>query len=173
MGTAAAIGYELRPPNAVQRGMQSVVASRPGAWFFSRTLRHLDDAVARVSRGRTSAAELVGGLPVLDLTTTGRKSGQQRTSHLIAVPCGTDLAVLGTNFGQQGTPAWVLNLEAQPRAVVASHGARCEVVAREATETERAAVMSSSANVYGGYQKYQERITGRRVRIFILEQAPA
>jgi deazaflavin-dependent oxidoreductase (nitroreductase family) len=171
MGLAADLGYRHRPANAAQRGVQALGSSRAGAWFFSRTLRHLDDAVARVSRGRRSAPQLLAGLPVLDLTTTGRRSGRPRTSHLISIPVGEDLAVLGTNFGQPATPAWVLNLEADPRATVTHRGRTLPVTARPATDAERAAVMERSRGIYGGYEKYQQRISGRRVRVFVLEVA--
>jgi deazaflavin-dependent oxidoreductase (nitroreductase family) len=171
MGLAADLGYHLRRPNAFQRGMQTVASSRPGAWLFSRVLRHLDSVVGRLSRGRTSAPELLAGIPVVDVTTTGRKSGLRRTSHLIAVPYADTLALLGTNFGQPSTPAWVLNLEADPRATLSHHGTTLEAVARPATEEEQAAVLAGSTSVYGGYLKYQRRITGRRLRIFVLEPA--
>jgi deazaflavin-dependent oxidoreductase (nitroreductase family) len=171
MGLAADLGYRHRPANAAQRGVQALGSSRAGAWLFSRTLRHLDDAVARVSRGRPSAPQLLAGLPVLDLTTTGRRSGRPRTSHLISIPVGEDLAVLGTNFGQPATPAWVLNLEADPRATVTHRGRTLPVTARPATDAERAAVMERSRGIYGGYEKYQQRISGRRVRVFVLEVA--
>ena len=171
MGLAADLGYHLRRPNAFQRGMQAVASSRPGAWVFSRVLRHLDNVVGRLSRGRTSAPELLAGIPVVDVTTTGRKSGLRRTSHLIAVPYADTLALLGTNFGQPSTPAWVLNLEADPRATLSHHGTTLEAVARPATEEEQAAVLAGSTSVYGGYLKYQRRITGRRLRIFVLEPA--
>ena len=104
-------------------------------------------------------------------TTTGRKSGLPRTSHLIAVPYDGTLALLGTNFGQPATPAWVLNLEANPRATVTHSGRTREVVARLATEQEQAGVLAASAQVYGGYLKYQQRITDRRLRIFLLDPA--
>jgi deazaflavin-dependent oxidoreductase (nitroreductase family) len=171
MGLAADLGYRHRPANAAQRGVQALGSSRAGAWLFSRTLRHLDDAVTRVSRGRQSAPQLLAGLPVLDLTTTGRRSGRPRTSHLISIPVGEDLAVLGTNFGQPATPAWVLNLEADPRATVTYRGRTLPVTARPATDAERAAVMERSRGIYGGYEKYQQRISGRRVRVFVLEVA--
>lgn len=171
MGLAADLGYRHRPANAAQRGVQALASSRAGAWLFSRTLRHLDDAVARVSRGRQSAPQLLAGLPVLDLTTTGRRSGRPRASHLVSIPVGEDLAVLGTNFGQPATPAWVLNLEADPRATVAYGGRTLPVTARPATDAERAAVMERSRGIYGGYEKYQQRIRGRRVRVFVLEVA--
>jgi hypothetical protein len=46
-----------------------------------------------------------------------------------------------------------------------------KVVARPATEVEAARIVADSAQVYAGYQKYQQRISGRTVRIFVLEPA--
>jgi deazaflavin-dependent oxidoreductase (nitroreductase family) len=169
VGLADDLGYHLIKPNPFQRTMQSFGSSRLGAWLFSYLLRHLDDVVVRLSKGRTSTPRLLAGIPVLDVTTTGRKSGLPRTSHLIAVPYQGTLALLGTNFGQPTTPAWVLNLEADPRATVVHTGHTREVVARPATPEEQAGVLAASAQVYGGYLKYQQRITGRRLRIFLLE----
>lgn len=97
------------------------------------------------------------------------KTGQPRRTQLIALPLDDTLALLGTNFGQPKTPTWVLNLEAEPRASVDHRGITRDVVARPATEAERAEVMTNSAAVYGGYLKYQQRIPGRRVRMFVLE----
>lgn len=168
-GLAIRLSYAHRAPNAFQRAVQAFAGTRPGAWGFSHLLRHLDDLVGRLSKGRTSAPELLAGLAVLDLTTTGRKSGRSRTSHLVSVPIGDTLALIGTNFGQRPTPAWVLNLEADPRARVTYRSRSVAVVARPATEAEHATVMAGSANVYSGYVKYQQRITGRRVRVFVLE----
>ena len=171
LGLAADLGYAHKAPNPFHRLVQTFASTRAGAWLFAHTLRHLDDVVGRLSRGRTSAPQLLAGLPVLDITTTGRKSGQPRSAHLISVPIADTLALLGTNFGQPSTPAWALNLEANPRATVSYRGRTLEVLARPATEAEQEKVMSSSANVYGGYAKYRQRITGRRVRIFVLEPA--
>lgn len=169
MGVAEDLGYEHRQPNKAQAAVQTVASSKLGAWAFSKTVRHLDDAVTRMTHGRHTVPELLAGLPVLDLTTTGRKSGQPRTSHLISVPIGADLALLGTNFGQARTPAWVLNLEADPTAAVRYRDVTLPVRARPATEDERAEVMARSVGIYGGYEKYEKRITGREVRVFVLE----
>jgi deazaflavin-dependent oxidoreductase (nitroreductase family) len=168
---ASELSYEIPRANALQRGMKAFAGTRPGAWLFSKVLRHLDDAVQRLSRGRTTVPELLAGLPVLDLTTTGRRSGRPRTSHLISVPIDGTLAVLGTNFGQPATPAWVLNLEANPHATVRYRDRTAEVTARPATEAEFARVLAASGPVYPGYRKYQQRIgDSRRLRIFLLEQ---
>ena len=172
MGLALDLGYVIRRPNLLHRGIQAFASTRAGAWVFSKALRHLDDVVVRASRGRTSAPELLAGLPVVDVTTTGRKSGLPRTSHLIAVPYGDTLALLGTNFGQPSTPAWVLNLEADPTATVRYRDRIASVVARPATEAEFARVLAGSGPIYPGYRKYHQRIGDRRrLRIFVLERA--
>lgn len=172
MNLAAELSYSFPRPNLFQRTVQTIGSTRPGSWFFSKTLARMDRAVARLTKGRTSVPALFVGLPVLVLTTTGRKSGQRRDSHLIAFPYKDDLALLGTNFGQASTPAWVLNLEADPRATVTYQAVTREVVARRATDAERDAVVANSTSFYGGYAKYQQRITGRTLRVFILEAAP-
>ncbi len=171
MGVAADLGYRIPKPSRLHRLTQVLASTRPGAWVFARSLPHLDDLVVRLSRGRTSAPALLAGLPVLDITTTGRRSHAPRRTHLIAVPYADTLALLGTNFGQPRTPAWVLNLEEDPRLRVTFHGTDVVAVARAATEEERAAVLARSGEIYGGYLKYQARIAGRRLRIFLLEPA--
>ena len=136
MGLAADLSYEFPRANWFQRAMKAFAGTRPGAWLFSKLLRHLDDLVQKLTRGRTTVPELLAGLPVLDVTTTGRKSGRQRTSHLISVPIDDTLALLGTNFGQPATPAWVLNLEADPKATVRYRDRSASVTARPASEAE-------------------------------------
>lgn len=95
-----------------------------------------------------------------------------RWSHLIATPYAGTLALLGTNFGQASTPAWVLNLEAEPRATVTYHGLTREVVARPATPGETDEVFALAGEFYPGYLNYRERIgASRRIRSFVLEPA--
>src|SRR5688572_24833828 len=169
MGVAADLGYVHSRPNVVQRGMQAFASSRPGAWMFSKVLAPLDRIVHRVSKGKTTLPQVLAGLPVVFVTTTGRKSGQPRTSPLIAVPIHDTLALVGTNFGQTATPAWVLNLEADPAARASHRDHEIDVTARPATEDERETVWRAAAGVYPGYEKYQARITDRAIRVFVLE----
>ncbi|QBR91750.1 nitroreductase family deazaflavin-dependent oxidoreductase [Nocardioides euryhalodurans] len=170
MGLAADLDYDHRTGNPVHRLGRWVGGTRAGGWVFSRSLRHLDDLVGRLSDGRHSAPGLLTGLAVLDLTTTGRRSGQRRTSHLIATPYDGTLALLGTNFGQEGTPAWALNLEAEPRATVSYRGTTREVVARPATAAEAEEIFDLAARFYVGYRHYRQRIGDRRrIRVFVLD----
>ncbi len=174
MGLADDLGYRHSTANPVHRAGRWIGATRAGGWLLSRTLPRLDNVVGRLSRGRHSAPGLLTGLAVLDLTTTGRKSGQRRTSHLIATPYDGALALLGTNFGQESTPAWALNLEAEPRATVSYRSTSREVVARPATDLEADEIFTHAASFYPGYRNYQQRIGGsRRIRVFVLETVNA
>ena len=119
MGLAADLSYAFPRANWFQRAVKAF-AEHP-----TRRLAVLQAAAPPRRPGAEAhprpyldAPEVLAGLPVLDLTTTGRKSGQPRTSHLISIPIDDTLALLGTNFGQPATPAWVLNLEADPKATV-------------------------------------------------------
>jgi deazaflavin-dependent oxidoreductase (nitroreductase family) len=169
MGLASDLGYRHRPPNAFQRANQRLGSTKPGAWTFSSVLPPLDRLVHRCGKGGTSLPAVLAGLPVIMVTTTGRKSGQPRLTPLISVPLGDDLTLLGTNFGQTNTPAWVLNLEADPRCTVEYHGTTLAATARPATDPEREATWAASAGIYGGYRKYQQRVQDRTIRIFVLE----
>ena len=170
MGIAADLSYVIARPTLVQRSVRVVASTRPGAWALSRTLPSMDRAVSRLSRGRTTLAEQLAALPVVVLTTTGRKTGRARPAQLVALPVGDTLAVLGTNFGQARTPAWALNLEADPHATVTHREVTVDVVARPANGPERAEVLARAAEVYVGYPKYLERVTGRHVRVFVLDR---
>jgi deazaflavin-dependent oxidoreductase (nitroreductase family) len=169
-GLAADLGYSHASANPVHHLVRTGAGTRIGGWIFSRSLRHLDDLVGRLSRGRQSAPGLLAGLAVLDVTTTGRKSGQRRTSHLIATPYDNTLALLGTNFGQPSTPAWALNLEADPRATITFRNVSREVTARAATPDEAEEIFALAGEFYPGYLSYRRRIgESRRVRAFVLE----
>ncbi len=174
MGLAADLGYTHHSANPLHRLIRWGAGTRAGGWVFAHSLRHLDDLVGRLTRGRHSAPSLLAGLAVLDLTTTGRRSGQRRTSHLIATPYAGTLALLGTNFGQGSTPAWVLNLEADPRATVTYQGVSREVTARPATPGETDEVFALAGEFYPGYLSYRERVgSSRRIRAFVLEPVAA
>jgi len=167
---AEQLGYELTAANRAQRVVHAVGTTRAGAWLLARTLPTLDAVLQRMTRDRQTLPELVAALPVINLTTTGRRSGLPRAARLIGIPFSEGLVVVGTNFGQQGTPAWALNLESDHRATVSYRAASVEVVARLLTGRERDEALAEAALIYAGYGVYQRRITGRRVRVFLLER---
>ena len=169
MGVANELGYAPQESNVVQRGLQHIVASKPGAWLFSKFLHAVDKPLFRVSNGRFTLPSLLAGLPVVMLTTTGRKSGAPRTMPLLAIPVDDDLAVIGSNFGQEHTPGWVYNLEANSSATIAYRDAAIDVTARRADIAEADSVFAGAAQIYPGYANYRERADHREIRVFVLE----
>ena len=162
------LGYRYRKPNLAQRAMQHVAASRPGAWVFKRTLHPIDKLLFKVTGGRITVPGLVAGLPVIMVTTTGAKSGKARTMPLLGIPMDGDIAIIGSNFGQKGTPGWVYNLRADPTAVIGYRGTTTDVSARLGTDAEADAAFAEAATVYPGYAKYRQRAHHRTIQVYVL-----
>ena len=83
--------------NTLQRGMRLLAGTRPMAWLFARVLHHLDGPVMRRSAGRHSVSACLTGLPIIELTTVGARSGESRTLPLVGVPDGDRLVLVASN----------------------------------------------------------------------------
>ncbi len=164
---------DFRPPNALQRGIKRLASGAPIAWLLSKTLRHLDRAVAILSGGRTTATTLLTGLPVIELTTIGAKSGQPRTTPLIAGVDGDKLILFATNFGGPKAPAWSYNLRAHPVATVTYRGRSATYRSREATPEEQERYWPLADAIYVGYAAYRRRAAHREIPVFVLERLEA
>ena len=173
MGLLAQLGFVAEPPNALQVAAQKLGSSRQWAWVFSKTLYPMDRVMFRLSGGRLTLPSLLAGVPVILLTTTGARTGQPRTMPLLGIPFGDDLAIIGSNYGQEATPGWVYNLEADPNATVEYRGKNVPVVARLADDDETARAFEAADDVYLGYAKYRSRADHRRLRVFVLESLTA
>ena len=110
------------------------------------------------------------GMPVLLLTTRGRKSGEPRTVALMYLPRGDAAVVIASNAGEPKHPAWWLNLLAEPRAEIERGGARETVTAREAQGDERERIWKDLAGINSAYTTYQSR-TERQIPVVVLEPA--
>jgi F420H(2)-dependent quinone reductase len=122
----------------------------------------------RLSGGRVGGR--IAKAPVLLLTTTGRKSGQQRTAPVVYLADGERLVVIGSNAGHSRTPAWSLNLKANPDAEVEVGRERRPVRARIAEGEERAELWRRHNDQYAGFDEYEAR-TDRDIAVFVLEPA--
>jgi F420H(2)-dependent quinone reductase len=109
-----------------------------------------------------------GGMPVLVLTTIGRKSGKRRSTPLGYLPFGDGYAVIASNAGSDRVPAWWLNLQANPEASVLAERKRSVVRARRATGTEDDMVWGEFARLNPGFDEYRT-LTERRIPVIILE----
>ncbi len=110
------------------------------------------------------------GMPVLLLTTTGRKSGQPRSNALLYLPEGEACVVIASNAGEPRHPAWWLNLAADPKAQLQRAGQLTAVVAREAVGDERARLWSKWLDKEPSYAVYEQR-TSRKIPVVVLEPA--
>jgi deazaflavin-dependent oxidoreductase (nitroreductase family) len=169
MGLISELRYEVKDANAIQRVTQKLTSSGPGAWVFQRTLYPVDKGLFRLTKGRLTVPGLMAGLPVIVLTTTGAKTGEDRTMPLVGIPIDGDMAVIGSNYGQSSTPGWVYNLRAHAEATVAHGSESVKVTARQATEAETERAFEAGAAIYGGFPKYREHASHREIAVFILE----
>ena len=110
----------------------------PPSWFI-HTFWHAHRLAYRLSGGRflwTTSSKR--GWGALHLTTTGRRTGQDRSVIVGYLEDGDDLVTMAMNGWGEGHPAWWLNLEANPDAVVRLHGQEPRRVrAHAATGAER------------------------------------
>lgn len=157
-------------PTWWQRAIRRVGATGPGTWLFSRLLHRLDAPVLRASDGRYSLTSLVGGLPIIALTTTGAKSGEPRTVPLIAIPDNGRLILIASNWGRGRRPAWYYNLCAHPEATVTHDGETTRWRAEELTGDEREAAWQKAVAAYVGYARYAAMHPEQTIPVLALKQ---
>ena len=119
----------------------------------------------RASGGRIGGK--LWGLQVVLLTTTGRKSGKQRTVPLCSLRDGENVVVIASYGGLDQPPAWWLNLEASPHAELLAGRERRTVTARDAGLEERARLWAEITSRAPGYLEYERR-TEREIPVVIL-----
>ncbi len=127
--------------------------------------------VIKASGGRLG---LDVGMPVLELTTVGRKSGQPRTVLLTSpVRDGESIVVVASRGGDDRHPDWFLNLRANPAVEVSLRGAPKEpMTARVATAEERSRLWPQVTRRFRNYAAYQKK-TAREIPLVLLDPRPA
>ncbi len=126
--------------------------------------------VYRLSRGRFGATLL--GMPMLLLTTWGRRTGRLRTAPLLYLPVDNLLILVASNGGARQHPTWWFNLQAKPHALVQIGPARGRVRARAATPEEHSRFWPLLLQLYPPYARYQER-TDRLIPLVVLHPIDA
>jgi deazaflavin-dependent oxidoreductase (nitroreductase family) len=138
-----------------------------GSWVI-RKLTPLDHRVLRRSRGRYTLLGPIG-LPLLLLSTTGRKTRRRRETPLLYMRDGDRLFIIGSNFGRSHHPSWSSNLLADPEAWVTMAGKEVPVTATQVTGDEYDRMWEMFADNMNVYQAYRSR-TDRELRVFALTQ---
>src|SRR5829696_7748066 len=97
------------------------------------------------------------GTQALLLTTTGRKSGEQRTTPLIYGRSGDDYLVVASKGGADTPPAWYLNLQANPQVEIQVKSDTMRVTARDADDGEKPELWKTMTAEWPQYDEYQEK----------------
>jgi deazaflavin-dependent oxidoreductase (nitroreductase family) len=134
-----------------------------------RILGGIHRRLYRLTGGRIGGR--IGRLPVLLLTTTGRKSGQPRTQPLAYTKAGDGFAVIASKGGAPRHPLWYLNLRAHPVADVTVGRESWKVRARDAQGEERDRLWRALADLHPGYDGYARKTT-RQIPVVVLEVVP-
>jgi deazaflavin-dependent oxidoreductase (nitroreductase family) len=121
----------------------------------------------RVSGGRIGAK--VAGLPVLELTTTGRSSGEPRSVMLTYLDDPSGFIVIASNAGDRRDPAWWRNLQAEPAATVRIGRRSHAVRMRQLESDERERAWHRVVAAFDGYAKYAGSTT-RTIPVALLDR---
>lgn len=132
-----------------------------------RTVNHIHRTAFTATDGRLFGNLL--GMPVVKLTTVGRRSGQPRTSMLTSpARDGDNLVLVASYGGSPKHPDWFLNLRDNPEVEVMTRGFKGRRKARVATAEEKARIWPELTRNHKNYAGYQEKTT-RDIPLVILE----
>lgn len=109
----------------------------------------------RANGGQTSGP--FKDAPLLLLTTTGRKSGQQRTSPVVFTRDGDDVIVIASKAGADTDPEWFLNLVADPTVTVELGTQSFEATAVVTEGEERDRLYAAQAEKMEGFKEYEAK----------------
>jgi deazaflavin-dependent oxidoreductase (nitroreductase family) len=137
---------------------------------FLKAMNGVHKGLLRLSGGRLGWS--FDDMPVLELTTTGRRSGQPRSVMLTSPHSDGDRIVIVASKGGEDThPAWLLNLRENPQVVVSMKGAPdVPMLASVASREERERLWPIVAEKYANYAGYQAK-TDREIPLVLLESA--
>ena len=126
--------------------------------LFSKLFIQTHVGLYRLTKGAFGGK--MGSNEILLLTSTGRKTGQSRTTPVVFFRDKASFVVVASNGGAASNPAWYHNLMAERKATIEVKGEKIQVKASEATGKERERLwkmITEKADQFGQYQAKTER----------------
>lgn len=157
-------GKMIKKPNSLQRLIHRFAALRPVSLFFAPRMHHFDGMLLKFTNDRYTVSEFLGW-HIVQLKTTGAKTGKSYTSPLIATLAGDKIALIASSFGRPHNPGWYYNLIKTPQCEVYSRGISGQYLARETVGEEREKYWQMALLYYTGYEKYKERAAHRHIPV--------
>lgn len=156
--------------SAPDRGYAGLVnrfsATRAGSWLVKHVAARVDPLLFRATGGRMTITGRPT-LPMLTLTTVGRRSGRERSVQLAFHEDGDDRLVVASAMGQEHHPAWSYNIEASPEVEVQVRGERYPARATRLTDAEKTALWPAIATTIPQMRTYERR-TDRDIKVYRL-----
>ncbi|TSE00181.1 nitroreductase family deazaflavin-dependent oxidoreductase [Skermania sp. ID1734] len=128
-------------------------------------IMRLEAFVRWLTRGRMGVLD-VAGLPSVQLTVPGRKTGIPRTTPLLYVPDGDRKLLVGSGWGEVKHPAWSANLKAATNVGIRERGQQTAATSRLLEGVERKEAWNTAVKFWPGYEMEHRRSGGREFRIF-------
>ncbi len=135
--------------------------------------RWQQENVAVIAEFRANGGVVGGryaGRPMMLLTTTGAKSGQERITPLNYSADGTRIVVIASRGGAPTHPDWYHNLVANPEVTVEVGTERYRARARTAREPERTRLFDRQAALMPFFDEYRQQVTAREIPVVVLER---
>ena len=125
-----------------------------------KAMNHVHRIVLGATGGRLGWR--AAGMPVIELTTTGRRSGQPRSTMLTSpYQEGSTIVIVASRGGDDHHPAWYLNLRDQPEVTVSVGGKPARRMRAEIADDENRArlwpLITADHRNYAGYQRRTKR----------------
>ena len=139
------------------------------AWWIKHVASRLDPLIFKATNGRLTSMGPPGVMPMLTVTTIGRRSGKPHAVHLACIERAGDYLVVASAMGQQKHPAWRYNLEAHPDVEVQIRGERFAARADLLSDAEKEAVWAEVLRAIPQLGVYAER-ADRNIRMFRLRR---
>lgn len=138
-------------------------------WLIRHVASRVDPILFRATDGRLTVFG-PPAMPMLTLTTTGRRSGQPRSVQLAYLPHEGDALVVGSAMGQARHPAWIHNVEANPHVEVQRRGERFPARATFLDDAEKQRVWPAIRRAIPQMKVYETR-TSRNIRVVRLTRS--
>lgn len=124
-----------------------------------------------IEQFRADGGASMGDRPLLLLTTTGRRTGERRTSPMMYVPDGERLLVIASNNGATRDPQWYLNLIADESVTVEVPGREFRARAVPLTGAEYDEQWARIQEKFPFFTEHQERAGDRHIPVVALVEA--
>ena len=122
----------------------------------------------RANQGKVLTGRFAGRTLVL-LTTTGAKTGKERTVPLAFTRDGDHHVIIASKAGSPTHPDWYINLVRNPTVTLETGAETFQARARVAEGEERERLYAAQAALMPGFAEYQRK-TSRQIPVIVLER---